>query len=178
MRVIFALIILSLTTSCFGQIKTTPQEIDRLLENISFANSYRYWYGNGEGSREEFLMDTVNGKLLKYTFTQEDVDTFKIEYLFVDSHLVKVSTAQLRNSKVKSIGTYYFADNKVFHRYGKNIDLKGKKTFGRISPKFFAGQLEHIYYQYEFLNPNKKRFEENVSVLLKAQRNKIDRRLS
>ena len=155
--------------------KISTAHIDSILANVSYSNPYHYGYGDGEGTFEDFKMDTINGKLLTYTLTQRLKETFQVEYLFIDNYMVKVISREISKKGVKQIGTYYLANNKTSLKIGHNINLKGNKTFGKINPKLFDRQLEHIYYQYEYLNPNRKRLNENVPDLLKAQQNKIDR---
>ncbi len=176
MKAILMLSLFFLTQSSFGQLKMSPAETDSILTNTSYTNSYHYFYGDGAGVFEDFKMDTINGRLLKYAFVQKLKDTFQIEYFFIDNYLAKVTSSHLSKERVVPVATYYFTNNKTTFKIGKNIDLKGNKTFGKISPKQFDRQLEHIYYQYEYLNPNRKRLNKTVPELLEIEQLKIDKR--
>jgi hypothetical protein len=60
-------------------------------------------------------------------------------------------------------------------RTGKNLQLEKKGSFRKIVPKLFDDQLGVIYYQYEFLNPTKNRYQIKVPDKLISIRNEIDK---
>lgn len=176
---LFLLIILSLfSTISFSQKKETIFEIDSLLKSNPGLENYRYWYGGNEYSICDFRMDTTAGKLTRFRYTSERSDTVRTDYFFINNFLVKVHSFKLNNGNNTTIGTYYFKDNKVIYKRGRNINLAGKGYFKKIAPKYFYKQLDYIYFQYEYLNPSKTRFTANVPELLELNRQKIDKRNS
>lgn len=164
------------STLTFCQKNNTVFEIDSLLKTNPGHENYRYWYGGNEYSICDFRMDTTTGKLSRFIYISEGNDTVKTEFLFINNYLVKARS--FRNGQNLTIGTYYFKDNKVFYKTGRNIRLIGKGYFQKIAPKYFQEQLDYIYFQYEYLNPSKTRFQINVPKLLAEKRREVDRRNS
>jgi hypothetical protein len=174
---LFLLTITSLiSTLTFCQKNKAVFEIDSLLKANPGLENYRYWYGGNEHSICDFRMDTLVGKLSKFRYTSEGSDTLTTDYFFIDNYLVKAHSFKKR--QYVTIGTYYFKDNKVFYKTGRNIRLVGKGYFKKIAPKYFHSQLDYIYSEYERLKPTKTRFQINVPKLLTEKRWELDRRNS
>jgi hypothetical protein len=176
MKLFLLTISILFSTLTFCQKNKTVFEIDSLLKANPGLENYRYRYGGNDYSVCDFRMDTTTGKLSRFRYTSEGSDTIATDYLFINNYLVKAHS--FRKEQNITIGTYYFKDNKVFHKTGKNIKLVGKGYFKKIAPKYFQKQLDYIYLQYEYLNPSKTRFQINVPKLLADKRREIDRRNS
>ena len=162
----------------FSQKSKTVSQIDSLLKSSSGQENYRYWYGGNEHSICDFRMDTSMGKLSRFIYTSEGSDTVLTDYYFIDNYLVKANSYKTKGGQNIAIGTYYFKDNKVIYKTGSNIKLVGKGYFNKIASKYFDRQLGYIYFQYEYLNPSKKRYQINVPELLELKRQEIDKRNS
>jgi len=176
------LILLSITALCstisFSQKNKTALEIDSLLKNNPGLENYRYWYGSDEHSICDFRMDTTSGKLSRFRYISLDKDTVTTDYFFIDNYLVKIHSFKLKNGQSDTIGKYYFKENKTFYKTGSNVRLVGKGSFKKIAPGYFHRQLDYIYFQYEYLNPSKTRFQVNVPEQLELKRREIDKRRS
>jgi hypothetical protein len=156
--------------------KSKTVEIDSLLQvNPGFEN-YRYWYASNENSVYDFRMDTTTGKLSTFRYTSKGVDPVTTDYFFINNYLVKAQSFK-KEQKIP-IGTYYFKENKLFYKTGRNIKLVGKGYFKKIVPKYFQKQLDYIYFQYEYLNPSKTRFQINIPKILADKRKEIDKQNS
>jgi hypothetical protein len=174
---LFLLTISSLfSTHTFCQKSKTVFEIDSLLQARPGFENYRYSHGPNEYSICDFRMDTTTGKLSTFRYTSEGIDTVTTDYFFINNYLVKAQSFK-KEHKIP-IGIYYFKGNKVFYKTGKNIKLVGKGYFKKIAPKYFQKQLGYIYFQYEYLNPSKKRFQNNVPKILADKRREIDKQNS
>jgi len=177
-RPVLLLISILFWTAVFSQKSKTVDDIESILKNNPGLENYRYWYGGNEYSICDFRMDTVIGKLSKFIYTTMGSDTVLTEYYFINNYLAKVCTSKKKDGQITSIGTYYFNDNKVIFRVGRDIKLVGKGYFNKITPKQFEKQLKYIYFQYEYLNPSQTRYQINVPKLLKEKREEIDKRKS
>ena len=164
------------STIAFSQKNKTVYQVDSLLKNSPGQENYRYWYGGNEHSICDFRMDTILGKLSRFIYTSKGSDTILTDYYFIDNYLVKAASYKNTGGQNITIGTYYFKDNKLIYKTGSNIKLVGKGYFNEIAPKYFARQLDYIYFQYEYLNPSKIRYELNVPARLKLKRQEIDKR--
>ena len=139
MRLITILLLLSKIV--IGQENEKIKTIDRILNRPMVNENYNYKYGNGDKSMFDFKMDTINDELLKVTFRIDNADTFYVDYYFINNYLVKVQSSQFKKLGVINIGTYYFDDNKLISRSGKNYNLKRKGIYKKVSPKYIQKQL-------------------------------------
>jgi hypothetical protein len=174
MKPFLLIISLLLSALSFCQIKTVA-EIDSSLRNNQGVENFRYWYGTGNNAVADFRMDTILGKLSRFRYTSLGEDTISVDYFFIDNYLVKVHSFRLKQGHPNPLGTYYFNNNRMVNRAGRNVKLPGQGTFKRIAPKHFDGQLEYIYSQYELLNPSKTRYQVNVPLLLQIKRSEIEK---
>ena len=178
MRPTLLIISILFWTIALGQKSKTVYEIDSLLRNHPGQENYRYRYGDDDHSICDFRMDTVMGKLSRYIYTSKGSDTVLTDYYFIDNYLVKANSYRNKGGQNITIGTYYFKDNKLIYKTGSNFKLVAKGYFYKITPKYFNRQLNYIYFQYEYLNPSKMRYQINVPELLEIKRREIDKRKS
>src|SRR5678810_579053 len=122
MKPFLLIISLPLSILSFCQIKTVS-DIDSSLKNNQHVENYRYWYGTGHHSLVDFRMDTALGKLTRFRYTSLGTDTIRIDYFFIDNYLVKVYSFSLKDGQPNPLGTYYFDNNKMVQRTGRNVKL-------------------------------------------------------
>jgi hypothetical protein len=141
--------------------KIGPVYIDSIINlQNKITNCYQYNYSSLEKKGTvytsfDFITDTATRQLLKVIYTEEGNKALIVSYNFYHNQLLKVkSMTRDETTNNFTVGEYYFDENKLVKKKGKNLSLQNDGLFKKISPGYILKQQEYLIAQFHYFINN------------------------